>query len=502
MAAQPTVMAQTGPNVVMIVVDDLGWTDLGCLGSDYYETPAIDQLAAEGMRFTQAYAAAPVCSPTRTAILTGQFPARLQMTIWHEGAVDGGPSDREFHDAPSRANLPLEATTLAECMRRQGYFTAHVGKWHLGTAAYYPETQGYDANIGGTFWGAPATFFYPFRGRWNDADPQFRYVPGVAPGAPNDYLPDRLTDQALALLHQIHERPFFLSMWFYTVHSPIEAPAPLVETMRRHPPGHFHREPRYAAMVHRMDHNVGRLLNALADLQLQDNTIVIFTSDNGGVDIPVRSITPTSNHPLRAGKGTLYEGGLRVPLIIRWPGRTRAGSVTHEPVCSQDFFATLSEGLDLSTEEAQPQDGYSLLPLLQNPTEHLMRNELYWHYPHYYTRMTPASAIRHGDWKLIHYYEGDRVELYRLDNDLSESNNLAQQEPERAARPKATSGSVAPTGRCQRSHTQRGVRTGELGQFAVKRLTSQLAKLCRWRYNGASHVAADSPVRGRAFRAF
>jgi arylsulfatase A-like enzyme len=421
------------PNVLLIVVDDLGWTDLGCSGSDFYDTPAIDRLAGEGMRFTQAYAAAPVCSPTRAALITGQFPARLHMTIWHEGAVAGGPRDRPLREAASRPNLPLETVTLAEYMQRQGYFTAHVGKWHLGTAAYYPEAQGYDVNIGGTFWGAPATFFFPFRGRWSENDPELRYVPGLGPGQPGDYLPDRLTDHALALLDQIHDRPFLLSLWFYTVHSPIEAPESLVQRYRAKQPGQHHRDATYAAMVQRMDHNVGRVLERLDRLGLRDQTVVIFTSDNGGVDIPVRSITPTSNYPLRSGKGTLYEGGLRVPLIIRWPGKVREAGVCPQPVCSQDLFATLSDGLGLTLDDTQPQDGLSLLPLLHNSAARLPRDTLYWHYPHYYARMTPASALRHGDWKLVHYYEQDQLELYRLDTDLSEAHNLANAEPEMAA---------------------------------------------------------------------
>ena len=224
-------------NVVFILVDDLGWSDLGCYGSDFYETPHLDQWAEQSLKFNAAYAAAPVCSPTRAAIMTGKSPAQLDMTIWHEGAVGGGPTDRKLQDAKAVANLPREEQTLAELFRGTGYFTAHIGKWHLGTAAYYPETQGFDLNIGGTFWGAPSTFFFPFAGRWNQRDPEIRYVPGLAPGKVGEYLPDRLTDAALDVIDSQQDRPFFLSLWYYTVHSPIEAPTELVDQFRQKKPG-------------------------------------------------------------------------------------------------------------------------------------------------------------------------------------------------------------------------------------------------------------------------
>ena len=427
------VVANRLPNVVFILVDDLGWSDLGYCGSDFYETPNIDRLAEQSLCFRQAYAAAPVCSPTRAAILTGKSPARLDMTIWHEGAVEGGPDNRKLRDAPANPNLPREETTLAELFRDAGYVTAHVGKWHLGTAAFYPETQGFDVNIGGTFWGAPATFFHPFSGKWNDRSSEIRYVPGLGNSGESNYLPDRLTDEALKIISTNRNRPFFLNLWFHTVHSPIEAPDSLVNRYRKKTPGKLHNDPTYAAMVHRMDHNVGRVFSELERHGIDKNTIVIFTSDNGGVDFDQRGIVPTKNAPLRSGKGTLYEGGLRVPLLIRWPGKPIGE--TFELCTSEDFYPTFSSMLANDQPASilgDNNDGTNLMPLINEPGTTLPARNLYWHFPHYYPRMTPGSAIRSGFWKLVHFYEDDRRELYDLSADPGESNNLASQNPAKA----------------------------------------------------------------------
>jgi arylsulfatase A-like enzyme len=306
----------------------------------------------------------------------------------------------------------------------------------LGTAAYYPEAQGFDLNVGGTFWGAPATFFFPFAGRWNDGDSEWRYVPGLAPSQPNDYLPDRLTDKAIETLNAVGDQPLFLNLWYHTVHSPIQAPQELINEFRQKPPGRFHKDPVYAAMVKRMDENVGRVLDTIDQLDIADQTIVVFTSDNGGVDFEVRSIVPTNNAPLRSGKGTLYEGGIRIPLLVRWPGKTDSsqGSECHTMVCSQDYFPTFAEFLRIPASDSNAIDGASLLRILEDPRQALRRDTLYWHYPHYYPRMTPASAIRHDDWKLIHYYEDEHVELYNLTDDIGEKTDLAEDRPELATR--------------------------------------------------------------------
>jgi arylsulfatase A-like enzyme len=412
-------------NVVFILVDDWGWADAGVQGSDFFETPNIDRLAQEGLRFTQAYAAAAICSPTRAAILTGKSPARLDMTIWHEGAVRGGPKNKRLLEAKAQPNLPLAEVTLAELFKKQNYFTAHIGKWHLGKAAFYPETQGYDVNIGGTYWGAPATFHWPYRGPWSRNDPELRYVP-LGAGKPGDYLTDQLTDHALRIIAQQKDRPFFLSLWFHAVHTPIEGKPTWVKRFEKKPSGKIHSHAEYAAMLASLDENIGRVLRQLDDLKLADRTVVILTSDNGGVDFPTAKSgnrPPTRNAPFRSGKGTLYEGGLRVPLIIRWPGRTKPGAECAAQVTSQDFFPTLADALGQTN--APRHDGVSLLPLLKNPKAPLKREALFWHYPHYYPRMTPASAIRAGDWKLIHYYEDNRMELFNLKTDPAETKNLA-----------------------------------------------------------------------------
>ena len=429
----PAALCGAPPNVVLIVVDDWGCADAGVLGSDFYRTPQIDAFARASCRFTQAYAAAPVCSPTRAAIMTGKSPARLDMTIWHEGAIAGGPSDRALREAPAVANLPRDELTLAEIFQRHGYETAHVGKWHLGKAAYYPETQGFDVNFGGTYWGAPASFFYPYRGVWSTSDPELRYVP-VGPGKPGDYLTDRLTDLSIDWI-RTRDQPFFLNLWFHSVHTPIQAKPGVVETVRRWPAGRHHQHVDYAGMIASLDENVGRILACLDEQGLRENTIVILTSDNGGVDFPTGKSgdrPPTKNIPYRAGKGTLYEGGLRVPLMVHWPGKTRP-STCSQMVISQDLLPTLATLFPHETL-ASDLDGVSLAPLLSAPNHRLDRQPLCWHYPHYYPRMTPASAIRDQGWKLIHYYEGDQVELYDLDHDPAEAHDLAEQQPQVATR--------------------------------------------------------------------
>jgi arylsulfatase A-like enzyme len=422
-------------NVVFILVDDWGWTDAGVQGSDYFETPKIDRCASQSLRFTQAYSASPVCSPTRAAIMTGKSPARLDMTIWHEGARDGGPKERKLLNAHANPDLPRAEFTLAEFFKQKHYDTAHIGKWHLGRSAFYPETQGYDINIGGTYWGAPSTFHFPYRGTWSKWDPEYRYVP-VGMGKPGDYLTDKLTDHAIDFIEQHKNSAFFLSLWFHTVHTPIEAKAEDIARFEAKQPGSRHQHPVYAAMVASLDANIGRVLEKLHALKLSSNTVVVLTSDNGGVDFPSGKSgnqAPTSNAPLRSGKGTLYEGGIRVPLMIRWPGRTAPGSICENPVTSEDFFPTLAAGLAPDTENLPGFDGVNILPLLDDPKTSPSRDTLYWHYPHYYERMTPASAIRDGEWKLIHYYEDNRVELYNLTQDPSELHDLAIRHPIKAS---------------------------------------------------------------------
>ncbi len=419
------------PNVVLIVADDLGWADLACYGGDLHETPRLDQFAQQGVRFTQAYAAAPVCTPTRAALMTGKYPARLHMTVWLERS-QSPDQGHPLLPPQTRTNLPHEETTLAELLDEVGYLTAHIGKWHLGLATHYPETQGFDINIGGTHWGAPPTFFFPYRGNWSNTTER-RYVPDLAGGDEGEYLTDRLTDEALEVIRAAGDRPFFLHLAFHTVHTPIEGKPALVDRYRQRLSNELrHQNADYAAMVHSLDENIGRVLDELDRLGVAENTLVIFTSDNGGYINVHRGQRVTDNTPLRSGKGSLYEGGIRVPLIIRTPGNSaRAGKACEEPVITMDLFATVQ---DLLAAQPSVPDGVSLLPLLDDPDAALDRPALYFHYPHYYSTTTPVSAVRAGPWKLLHYYEDDRDELYHLGGDLAESDDRAASQQDQAAR--------------------------------------------------------------------
>jgi arylsulfatase A len=420
-------------NFVVLLADDLGWSDLACYGADLHQTPNLDRLANESVRFTDAYAAAPVCSPTRASILTGKAPARLHMTIWREASADP-PLKRKLLPPIAVGDLPHEEVTLAEVFHDAGYYTAHVGKWHLGDASFFPETHGFDANIGGSHWGAPTTFFFPYSGTGTFGN-EFRYVPHLELGSPDEYLTDRLTSEAIRIVEAVHDRPFFLNMWWHSVHTPIEAPAAMVEPYQQKlRPELNHQNAAYAAMIESLDANVGRLLAKLEELDLADRTVVIFTSDNGGFINRHRGQAVTSNAPLRSGKGSLYEGGVRVPLMIRWPGVTAKGQTCHTPVSTIDFYPTLLEIAGLSGNAAHNAlvDGKSLVPILKQPDAKLERDTLYWHYPHYYPTTSPVSAIRQGDWKLLHYYEDDRVELYNLADDLGEQTDQVGEHPQLA----------------------------------------------------------------------
>lgn len=293
------------PNFVFILVDDLGWADLGCYGGDLHETPNIDRLAQQGMRFTDAYAAAPVCSPTRASIMTGKYPARLHMTIWYESSANP-PQGRKLVPPITQGNLPHAQVTIAEVLKQAGYFTAHVGKWHLGDAAHYPQTHGFDVNIGGTFWGAPYTFFYPYSGSGTRWGGEFRYVPHLEFGDEGEYLTDRLTDEAMRVMDETEGKPFFLNLCYHTVHTPIEGKRELVEHYRKKlRPDMNHRNCEYAAMVHSLDENIGRILGKIDELGIAEHTIVVFFSDNGGYINKYEGIVVTNNHPLRSGKGSL-----------------------------------------------------------------------------------------------------------------------------------------------------------------------------------------------------
>ncbi|MCP5542010.1 MAG: sulfatase [Akkermansiaceae bacterium] len=422
------------PNLLFIVADDLGWADLACHGNDLHETPNLDRLAAEGVRFTDNYAASPVCSPTRASFLTGRFPARLRMTIWREAALERGK--RKLLEPVCLDSLPLEETTLAEILRGAGYHCAHIGKWHLGRAEAYPQPHGFHENIGGTLWGAPQTFFYPFSG--GQYFPDWRYVPDLEPGAPGEYLTDKLADAAIGVIERESRngRPFFVNLWFHTVHTPIEGKPDLVKRYEaKIGPDSIRKNPHYAAMVHSLDENVGRVLAKLDELGIAGETIVAFTSDNGGFVNTCKlhpGLQVADNTPLRGGKGSCHEGGIRTPLIVRAPGVTPAGAECHEPVFSCDLMPTFLRLAGLDAGPPSPVDGVDLTPLLRDPAATLGREALYFHYPHYYPTTTPVGAIRMGEWKLLEYLgDGGPPELYRLTDDLGETRNLAGAEPDR-----------------------------------------------------------------------
>lgn len=424
------------PNIVLILADDLGWADLGCYGSDLHLTPHIDALARSGMRFNQAYSASPVCSPTRASIMTGKNPARLGMTIWREGSLTPPDPKRALLTAASIHDLPPSEITLAEALREKGYLTALVGKWHLGDAAHSPEANGFDINIGGNHWGAPQTFFHPYTGSKRYGG-EFRYVPGLPFGRAGEYLTDRLTDEALRVIDHAANRPFFLYFAHFAPHTPIEGKPEIVRRYQsRIRQGMRHRNAAYAAMIESLDDSVGRVTAHLKAKNLDRNTLIVFVSDNGGYINAFDGQPVTDNHPLRSGKGSLYEGGIRVPLIFSGAGVARAGSSSNVPVVSTDLYRTLldSAGLGASPGYHAAIDSASLQPLLQQRSESLARHELFFHYPHYYPTTSPVSALRHGDWKLIEYFDGPKTELYNLASDPDESDDLAARQPELASK--------------------------------------------------------------------
>jgi arylsulfatase A len=417
------------PNVVFLLADDLGWSDMGTYGSDLVETPNLDRLARSGVKFTRAYAAAPVCSPTRASFLTGKYPARLHMTTWYESA-GAPPMNRKLIPPTTVADLPLEEKTIAEVLHDADYLTAHIGKWHLGSAGYYPENQGFDVNIGGTFWGAPQTHFYPYKGTQYFGG-EARYVPHLELGKPGEFLADRLTDESLKVITAAKARPFYLNLWYHSVHVPNEAPAQLVDAYRKKiHPGMHHTNATYAGMVKNLDDNIGRVLDHLEATGIADRTIVIFASDNGGYIGSWQGERVTDNYPLRSGKGALYEGGVRIPLVIRWPGSGAEGAVCDEPVISNDYYPTIAEmcGLRGAPERS---DARSLASLVRNPRGHLDRDALYFHYPHYYPTTSPVSSMLSRDWKLLEYLEDNHCELYNLANDTMEQHDLSAAEPAR-----------------------------------------------------------------------
>ena len=448
-------MSTTPRNIVFILADDLGWRDLSCYGSSFYETPNIDRLAREGMSFTDAYAACPVCSPTRASFLTGQYPARVGVTDYIDWTGQH-PRKGKLIEAPYVDHIPPHHTTYPAALReRAGYQTWHLGKWHCGGEGSLPQERGFDVNIGGCEWGAPkGGFFAP----WQVPDPEIQKANDhVEEGT---FLDEYLADRAVALIHNRDtSRPFLLNFWPYAVHTPIQAPPHLVEKyqakarrlkldqvnpfvegetnsaehMQNHPVRRrlLQSDPVYAAMVETLDNCVGRLMRAIDEAGIAESTLVIFTSDNGGLS--TMDSSPTCNLPLNEGKGWMYEGGTREPMIVRMPGVTEPGATCRAPITSPDLFPTLLEWAGLEAMPQQHQDGTSFTPALRGEPD-FDRGPVFWHYPHYANQGgTPAAAVRHGDWKLIRFYEDDHVELYDLSHDIGETRDLVGEQPQRTA---------------------------------------------------------------------
>ena len=416
------------PNIVLILVDDLGWIDTGCYGSKFYETPNIDKLAAEGMRFTDAYAACAVCSPTRAAVMTGRYPARLGVTDWIRARFQGGKipenkknptkyvgnKNKKLLCPPNALWMELEEITIAEALKPAGYTSCHIGKWHLGSDDWYPDRQGFDFNVGGCDFGQPPNYFDPYSRKGQGP------IPTLKPRDEGEYLTDREADEAVKFIHNHKNKPFFLYMAHYTVHTPIQAKKDLIKKYKLKPPTN-QKNPTYAAMVESLDDAVGKICSALDELDLTENTIIFFTSDNGGL------LGPTNNAPLRSGKGYPYEGGIREPLIVRWPKVIKPGTVSHEPVTSVDYFPTICQAAGVPLPNNRDIDGVSLLGHLKsNGTLELNRHALYWHFPHYRGSIVPYSIIREGSWKLIKRYEGKPFELFNLKSDISEESDLSE----------------------------------------------------------------------------
>jgi arylsulfatase A len=421
---------------------------VGCYGSDYHETPNIDRLAAEGMRFTDAYAAAAVCSPTRASIMTGKYPARVGITDWIRARFQGGavPADgknpsgyqgdeqRKLLTPVNPLWMELDEITIAEVLKEAGYACGHVGKWHLGLDDWFPEKQGFYFNAGGCDYGEPPSFFDPYVRKadenWIEKE-TIAGIPTLKPRKAGEYLTDREADEAVRFIRANSGKPFYLNMCPYAVHFPIQAKKELIDKYRAKSPGTHHRNPIYAAMIESVDQAVGKIMSTLDELNVEDRTVVIFTSDNGG--ITWWDDMKENNLPLRDQKGTPYEGGIRVPLIVKWPGEVEAGNVCHEPVLSVDFFPTICQMAEVRPPADRVIDGRSLVPLLKKSGS-LNREAIFWHFPHYRGRAAPYSIMRAGDWKLIRFYEDNRLELYNLKNDLSEKNDVAGQFPERVKR--------------------------------------------------------------------
>ena len=415
--------------------------DLSCQGSDYYRTPNIDRLANEGVRFTNGYAACAVCSPTRAAVLTGRYPHRVGVTDWIRsrfqrgglGTPDKNPTayvggkKRKLLCPPNPYWMEHEERTIAEALgEAKNYRSAYIGKWHLGDPDWYPTKQGFTENRGGCDYGQPPSYFDPYnqpKGRHESVRAGIHRLPGRKPG---EFLTHREADEALALIRQWKDEPFFIQLSHYAVHTPIQAIAEVAAKYKKE--GKTPTQAKYAALVESVDDSTGKILDLLDELDLDEQTLIIFTSDNGGLD---RDGSPTDNAPLRSGKGYAYEGGIRVPLLVRWPKMIPANQVSEVPACSIDLFPTILEATGTALPTDRTLDGVSLWSHLKTASP-VDRDSLVWHFPHYRHDPGPYSILRQGDWKYLKFWAGPQ-ELYNLKNDPSESKNLAASQTERMA---------------------------------------------------------------------
>ncbi|AKJ64587.1 sulfatase [Kiritimatiella glycovorans] len=433
---------EDAPNVLFFLVDDMGWTDSSVYGSTFYPTPAMERLAESSVRFVNAYSASPLCSPSRASIMSGQYPARHGMTTaWGHTPQREDDPDYQREHVPvgseyllpySRRVLELDQYTLAEAFRDAGYRTGFVGKWHMGLAPeYWPEEQGFESTFHGAPDPGPPSYFSPYRFRAGN----------VTDGPEGEYLTDRATDEALGFLRSRDDRPFFLCLWHWGVHGPFQAKEDLIEYYRNHPdPRGVQKSPTYAAMIHSVDESLGDILDYLEEAGLDENTIIVFTSDNGGVEWKgVKAdggVPATSNAPLKKGKGTIFEGGSRVPAMIRWPGVADRERVSEAVITGVDYYPTLLEMCGIAKHPDQTIDGVSLVPTLKAGTPP-DREAIYCFFPHNFGERSPAGCwVRMGDWKLIENFyvsdlHPDRYQLYNLEADLGETENLAEQYPER-----------------------------------------------------------------------
>ena len=452
--------AKAKPNIILFLIDDLSWADLGITGSKYYETPHLDKLASEGVFFTDAYAANPVCSPTRASVLTGKYPSRIGLTN-HSGSRGSMGPKHKLIPPEVVGNIPPEDITLAEALKGAGYTTAHIGKWHLQThhmkgREHYPEANGFDLNIAGHKMGQPGSYYFPYKSKQHPST----NVPDMQDGKEGDYLTNALTDKAIKFIEEQEgsgQQPFFLNFWYYTVHTPIipdksklkkyNQKAKVMGLDQKANDGikdhqsisrSVQSNAAYACMVESMDQNIGRIIATLKKRGMFENTIIVFLSDNGGLSTGSGPNSPTSSLPLRAGKAWVYEGGIRSPLIISYPAAIKPGLKVREPAVSTDIYPTLLDLAGLSLRPQQHVDGVSLKPLFNGKKATLGREAIYFHYPHYHhiNTMGPAGAVRMGDYKLIEVYESGKVELYNLREDIGEQNDLAEQKPKLAARMK------------------------------------------------------------------